>query len=198
MYSETVERSLSQKYLTNTKEWCVGRHTWSILQGYYPKIASSCSYSLADTWQGSCCLMRKQLIHHSKVAKLTMSTHGCSTANPYILWWEKKWHNNYNSLTVRMYFNWFHYFEQGKGPNPCIGYRGLGTVCGAQDEYLFKIVNRQLLFDRDLTMRKQWCMIKYKELVGDDSSDTGHQNNGFINGSECSAGLIIHISNILF
>ena len=119
MYSETVERSLSQKYLTNTKEWCVGRHTWSILQGYYPKIASSCSYSLADTWQGSCCLMRKQLIHHSKVAKLTMSTHGFSTANPYILWW--KWHNNYNSLTVRMYFNWFHYFEQGKGPNPCIG-----------------------------------------------------------------------------
>ena len=34
-------------------------------------------------------------------------------------------------------------------------------------------------------------MIKHKELVGDDSSDTGHQNNGFINGSECSAGLII-------
>ena len=28
-------------------------------------------------------------------------------------------------------------------------------ICGAQDEYLFKIVNRQLLFDRDLTMRKQ-------------------------------------------
>ena len=81
-----IPKQLNEAFLTNTKEWCVGRHTWSILQGYYPKIASSCSYSLADTWQGSCCLMRKQLIHHSKVAKLTMSTHGCSTANPYILW----------------------------------------------------------------------------------------------------------------